>query len=187
MVSYESSAELESYILSVTLDFLDYDIYGYCKKMELKRQETTRAAIISVLKLYKNIKLTEKEQELMENYPLKNDVHKELESCIAYVAFNIGQDIRKKVNDMRYNLKYMSYSVRELTDKNGVTIDLCQTADDYYKYVEVLDEYTKSLVHAYVYKHEIQIITPQRVNIHPIMNYDNECFIKQDVPVKVMK
>ena len=187
MVSYEPSAELESYIASVSLDFLEYELYGYCEKMELKRQEDTRKAIMAVMKLYKKIELDDDEKYILDVNPLERDVNEDLEGCIAYVTFKIGQDIRDKVNDMRYELKCLSYTMSKITDKNGVTIDLGQTADDYYKYVEILDEYNKSLVHAYVYKHEIQIITPQRVNIHPIMNYDNECFIKEDVQVKVMK
>ena len=102
MVSYEPSAELESYIASVSLDFLEYGLYGYCEKMELKRQKDTRKAIMAVLKLYKKIELDDDEKYILDANPLEKDVNEDLEGCISYVAFKIGQDVRDKVNDMRY-------------------------------------------------------------------------------------
>ncbi len=140
MVSYEPSAELESYIASVSLDFLEYGLYGYCKELELERQKDTRKAIMAVMKLYKKIELDDDEEYLLDVNPLERDVNEDLEGCIAYVTFTIGQDIRRKVNDMRYNFKCISYAMDKITDKNGGTIDLNQIVDDYYKYVEVLYE-----------------------------------------------
>ena len=187
MENYAPSAELESYIFFTTLDFLDNDIYGYCKIMELKRQATTRKGIIAILKLYKKIPLNTEEKHILEMYPLESEVNDNLEGCIAYVAFKICQDILNEVIDAAYRFKVTSYTIKDLTDKNGVKIDLNQIAVDCYSYIDRLEEYNKSLVHAYVFKHEIHLLTPDSELIHPEMNFEDECFIKEDELKMVMK
>lgn len=199
---FKTTEELDEYISLITLDFMKSiyrnrsRIYGGDKRIilvEQERQINTKIGIIALLKLYKNLPLSVREQELIVKYPLENDYRTELERCIAYIAFEIGKEAWDRVNNIRlemegYEYQHNNYTYLEIDNHGNVTHDSQKRAyyikvfpsDACLDYLELLDEYISDLRHAWAYHHGISLITPGRDRIKPSIDFDSEIFIKAE-------
>lgn len=197
---FKPLAELNEYISLVTLDFMgpiycnSSRIYIGDKRVvsiENERQINTRIGIIALIKLYKNMPLSIQEQQMLANYPLENDYKTELEWCIAYIAFKIGQNAWNKVNNIRLEMeayerqnniyRYLDvdeYGMVTSYSKNRAYTIKVSPSDAYGDYLKCLEEYNSDLLHAWVYHHGISLMTSSCEQIKPVLDFDSECFME---------
>ncbi len=187
---FKPTKELKEYISSITLDFMIQTNYNKnIVIVERNRQIKTKKAIMALIKLYKKIPLSSNEQNLLYNYSFQDNHRTDLEGSIAFIAFKIGKEAWDIVNKMRLGtIEYQDkYNVGTWTmfDSNyRVTYDtknrayerFVRPSESYNEYLNCLEEYNSSLVHAWAYKHNISLTTPMRYRIEPVIDYDNECF-----------
>lgn len=189
MVVYVPTEKIEKYIKDVTQNLLEYNFvkYGLSIDKEQERQDLTRLGIIALLKLYQNIELTQEESNFFYEYPLRfsDDYKEDIEKCIKYIAFKIGINTRNYVNSTRNELESCSFNYDRGNNRNKVLAkELNELANEEWKYIERLDEYNNALVHAYVFEHDISVITPERENIIAKLDFNEKWFKKKIVNVK---
>lgn len=135
--------------------------------IDIKRRETIKIAIIALIKIYKNIPLTDEESLILNRYSLEN-TSDDLENKIACIVYKISSEAREKVNKIRLGM-----DIR----KDGVFKTLPSAM--FLDYLNCLDEYNEQMLHAWICKHKFFTHNPiNREMYSPSFDFNSDCFVE---------
>ena len=158
------SDELSEYISQITLDFTEYT-RGVRRlfNIEETRQKKIKLKILLLIKLYKGMKLSGKEKEILSKHIFQYDYKTDLSRCIYQIAYEISERVSEKTKNIQKKnwCKYSMYT-------NSI----------YRKYLNALEKYKNSLLNAMCFNREIILIDPSNnETIYPVMDFDSNCFM----------
>ena len=162
------SNEFSEYISQVSLNFMSYT-HNFVKLAvaEANRQKKIRLDLILLLRLYKEMELTDREKEIIDNHLLQYDYKTDLRRCVYQIVYQISDQASVLVNSM-------------ITD-NGHKMNR-SVLFVYRKYLKVLKQYTDSLLHAMCYNHQLILTNPvDNIKISPTMDFDSDCLIEKNI------
>ena len=168
------SDELNEYIIEITMNFIE-NAHGIRKivNAENNRQKLIKEEVIALVKLYKGMELSVKEEELLKDHPMQYDYMTDLKRCIYQVTYEVSDKTGEKILNIQRDNLYKF---------DGKTYGI------YHEYLQVLEGYKNSLLHAMCFNHELVLINPDKNEIiRPDMDFNSNCFIqeKRDYPKRL--
>jgi len=188
----------EEYISIITSNFKEQtnNLYVYLS-LEDKRIHNIRFGIIALVKLYKNIPLTDIEEAFINSHMVNYDYHKEITKCILEMAYNISNDTYERANnvltlemeyDKLYDRSYVAlfdqsgqqfFEPSKYDESKGCYCKRIYAADTYKDYPKSLDEYIHRLKEILTDSKEISTTNLKNgKNKYPKLNFKTKCFTK---------